>query len=169
MIDNHNSSEIWSSFRVASRAKVDSISFSHDHKKTLLSAAHNGYQHLPGHIIHQRTWELSKDTLIITDTLVGHGKHDIKLFFHFHPNMHLAKQINNSYGISDATGQLLATILVDNALYTALQVGYYAPEFGKLLANKQIVGSIKSIVPMCFKTIVSFKNIQEQNENIISC
>lgn len=64
-IDNENSSEIWSSFRVANRAKVYIIK---ENGKTIV-AEHNGYQHRG--TIHQREWEFQENQLQITDTLKG--------------------------------------------------------------------------------------------------
>lgn len=64
-IDNENSSGVWSSFRVANRAKVNIIK---ENGKTVV-AEHNGYQHRG--TIHQREWEFQENQLQITDTLKG--------------------------------------------------------------------------------------------------
>lgn len=64
-IQNKNSSEVWSSFRVARRAKVDIL---RDEKKRVI-ARHNGYKRKG--TIHQREWNFSDDKIEITDTLSG--------------------------------------------------------------------------------------------------
>ena len=44
VIDNENSSEVWSGFRVARRAKVFKVKNLIQDKKTYLSASHDGYK-----------------------------------------------------------------------------------------------------------------------------
>jgi len=60
-----NSSEVWSSFRVARRAKVKIIK---EENKTII-AQHDGYQKL--RTTHQRTWIFSENKIQISDTLTG--------------------------------------------------------------------------------------------------
>ena len=62
---NENSSEVWSSFRVARRGKVKVIL---DNENNII-ARHDGYQRLG--VIHQREWEFSKNGISIQDDLFG--------------------------------------------------------------------------------------------------
>ncbi|MFW6275885.1 MAG: heparinase II/III family protein, partial [bacterium] len=67
-IMDENSSEIWGSFRVARRAKVDIIK---DHENHFI-AQHNGYRKLK--TIHQREWSFSESQINILDTIKGKCK-----------------------------------------------------------------------------------------------
>lgn len=71
-VDDQDSSEVWSSFRVARRARPMGIAIQRESGALMLSAAHDGYQRLPGKVTHLRTWHLESDRLTIVDTL--HGK-----------------------------------------------------------------------------------------------
>jgi len=64
-VRNKNSSEVWSSFRVARRAKVKILR----DEENILTAQHDGYRHLGA--IHQRTWQVAEKQVVITDTLRG--------------------------------------------------------------------------------------------------
>ena len=69
-VSGKNSSEVWSSFRVAKRAKVEIIS---DHRN-LVTAEHNGYRKV--HVLHQRSWTFDEKEIRITDKLKGKNKED---------------------------------------------------------------------------------------------
>jgi hypothetical protein len=62
-VSGKNSSDIWSSFRVAKRAKVNIIS----ETKNKVIAQHNGYRDIG--VIHQREWKFEEDRIHIIDSL----------------------------------------------------------------------------------------------------
>ncbi len=64
-IQDKNSSEIWSSFRVAQRAEVTIEKETDD----FIKASHNGYRRL--NTIHSREWKFLNDVIIIKDSLAG--------------------------------------------------------------------------------------------------
>jgi uncharacterized heparinase superfamily protein len=70
-VDGVNSSEVWGSFRVARRARPFDVRFGTDGEVAWLSAAHDGYQRLPGRVTHRRRWALDSSALVITDRLEG--------------------------------------------------------------------------------------------------
>lgn len=80
-IENSNSSEIWSSFRVGRRASVVAIEESNPLN---ITATHNGYKSL--NVTHTRTFKFEKSSIIIKDTLSDY-KFRNKCFIHFHPNV----------------------------------------------------------------------------------
>ncbi len=81
-VDGLDSSEVWSAFRVARRARP--LEVQSDHCK-FAEAGHSGYQRLSGVIIHRRRLELEAAQLRVIDSFEGSGVHDVKLFFHLHP------------------------------------------------------------------------------------
>jgi uncharacterized heparinase superfamily protein len=81
-VSQENSSQVWSAFRVALRAKVLVLK----DEKEIVSARHNGYRKLK--TTHQREWEFNKNKIEITDTLTGNisqGKAHIWLSPHIKP------------------------------------------------------------------------------------
>ena len=67
IVDGKNSSQIWSSFRIAKRASPQHIRIENDKSKIVLSASHNGYAYLKNRPTHKRKWTCTEDYLIIED------------------------------------------------------------------------------------------------------
>ncbi len=90
VINNQNSSQIWSGFRVAKRANVKILSKFNQK----IIAQQDGYKNLG--IIHLRTFEASENCFTITDELIGDilGK-DCKGYLHFAPEIDFLK-VNSS-------------------------------------------------------------------------
>ncbi len=64
-VKNHNSSQVWSSFRVAQRAEVTIL----QEKANCIFAKHNGYRNLG--TTHFRNWKFSENSIEINDRLKG--------------------------------------------------------------------------------------------------
>jgi uncharacterized heparinase superfamily protein len=92
-VDGVSSSEVWSGFRVARRAKVNDVQHFCQDGVMKLSASHDGYQRLNKKPIHTRSWNLAQDKLDIIDQVTGKNN-DIKLLFHLHPGMVIQKSGN---------------------------------------------------------------------------
>jgi hypothetical protein len=86
-VQRKNSSEVWSSFRVARRASVKIIKESDQG----ISAEHNGYRML--NTTHQREWNFTESAIEITDTLTGKIREG-KAHFLFSPVLLPLKQGN---------------------------------------------------------------------------
>jgi uncharacterized heparinase superfamily protein len=70
-IDGEDSSEVWSSFRVARRARPRAVAHGRDGEALWLSAAHDGYRRLKGRPLHRRRWVLTPRGLRIEDRIEG--------------------------------------------------------------------------------------------------
>ena len=82
-LDGADSSEVWSSFRVARRARPFAVQVS-NHPVQEVSAAHDGYRRLPGRPVHRRVWRLTPTRFSVVDTLEG-GYGVAVARFHLHP------------------------------------------------------------------------------------
>jgi uncharacterized heparinase superfamily protein len=71
VVDGVDSSEVWSSFRVARRARPLALTRGRDGDALWLSAGHDGYRRLPGKVIHRRHWRLDLKGLAVEDVLEG--------------------------------------------------------------------------------------------------
>jgi len=81
VVEGLNSSEVWASFRVGSRAKV----FDVIETKDSIEASHDGYEYMG--IIHQRSLRHLDREINIIDEIVSSQKHHSKSYLHFHPNV----------------------------------------------------------------------------------
>jgi hypothetical protein len=81
-IDSKNSSQVWSGFRVAKRAKVELI----EDTATRLFAIHNGYKALK--MNHRRNFIIEKDCIVIEDLI--NKKLEAKAHFHVHPECNVS-------------------------------------------------------------------------------
>lgn len=86
-VNGKDSSQVWSSFRVANRAKIVSRNVELNQDNCIvLNAAHNGYKSMFGGCIHSRKLTLCKDSLSLSDKLQGIFKYAISRFY-FHPDL----------------------------------------------------------------------------------
>jgi uncharacterized heparinase superfamily protein len=86
-VDGKDSSQVWSGFRVANRARILSRSAQYNGDNSIvLKAAHNGYKSLFSGCIHTRKLLLGDRMLSVIDSLVGsHGRATAR--FHIHPDL----------------------------------------------------------------------------------
>ncbi len=86
IVDDENSSEVWSSFRVARRARPLDVQWLREPDGVLrLQAAHDGYLRLPGRVVHRREWRLTPTGLHVADRLEGRPRR-AQARFHLHPD-----------------------------------------------------------------------------------
>jgi len=86
IVDEADSSEVWSSFRVARRARPMDVAWGSGPDGMLwLRAAHDGYMRLPGKVVHRRDWLLTAHGLRIVDRLEGRPR-NARARFHLHPS-----------------------------------------------------------------------------------
>lgn len=85
VVQDRNSSEVWSGFRVARRAHVHDVLLE-DHKGILsASARHDGYRRFDRGLDHSRKWSLGGQSLSIIDRLTT--KRPAVAYFHLHPDI----------------------------------------------------------------------------------
>tara|TARA_B100000029_G_scaffold493977_1_gene557112 strand:- start:507 stop:2129 length:1623 start_codon:yes stop_codon:yes gene_type:complete len=93
VINSKNSSEIWKSFRVADRAIPSIINCITDTDYFEVIASHNGYRKIEGSPIHKRKWILTRNRLVIEDSISGRYDSAIAKFF-FHPSIQITENLN---------------------------------------------------------------------------
>jgi uncharacterized heparinase superfamily protein len=84
VVDGADSSEVWSSFRVARRARPFDVRWGSEGDELWLEAAHDGYWRLSPPAVHHRRWKLRADALEVLDRVAG-GAGRAEARFHFHP------------------------------------------------------------------------------------
>ncbi len=90
-VDGFDSSEVWSSFRVARRAKPFDLRFAEVDGAIIVSCSHDGYERLPGRPVHNREWRFGSDDLLIVDRVSGIFTQAIARF-HMHPAIEISAE-----------------------------------------------------------------------------
>ncbi len=135
-VSDQNSSEIWSSFRVARRAKPFDLKVERN-SVIKIQCAHNGYFRLPGRPHHNRAWLIEDAKITITDT-VSNPSLVSEAFYHFHPDVQVAIDEGlRSGNVTLNCGHVVAwNIKCGEAV---LQSDTYHPEFGVSIESKCLV------------------------------
>ncbi len=107
-INNENSSEVWSGFKVANRANI----IKKEEKKDNIEVTHNGYKKFG--VLHTRIWEFQENKISIKDTL--NKSCDAIARLHFHPNIS-KEEIKNRIDLANLTHEI--------------KTYKYSPEFNK--------------------------------------
>lgn len=130
-IDRLNQSEVWSSFRVARRARPFGLKTD---RQTYVEAAHTGYHRLRCPVTHRRRVEFINGCVKVTDHIEGRGEHLIEVFWHLYPDADLDVQMNPEMKVSE-------------------QPSLYYPEFGVSLPNRTIKASWTGRCPTTITTV----------------
>lgn len=155
-VDGQDSSEVWSGFRVAGRAKIVTRDIEILHDKDVIRAAHDGFKRLKSVVVHQRTWSLSDDGLVISDNVGGTGTHLVRVFFHLHPSIHVKQGRKGGVDIYDYKGNKIIEMKMDERMSIALKDSTYHPEFGLSIPNQVIIGEIDTQLPLNISTRLVF-------------
>jgi uncharacterized heparinase superfamily protein len=153
VIDDHNSSEVWSSFRVARRANVFGINLEKNEDQFILTARHDGYYRL-NKIIHTRKWIAEDNELLIQDRVSGVGVHKMELFFHIHPDNKLVKINDQCMILSNQSNQPIAKIESDYII--KIEDSTYHPAFNLCVPNKKLVITKEQTLPAEFNTSIKW-------------
>ena len=86
-VNGEDSSEVWSSFRVARRAHPHRVGFGENAQGLWLDASHDGYRRLPGIGDVRRVWRLGIGRLEVEDSVEGNDGRlgNSRVYFHLHP------------------------------------------------------------------------------------
>jgi len=123
----HDSSEVWSGFRVGRRARVRDVAVS----GWQVSAAHDGYAHLSGAPLHRRVWTLEPNTLVVEDQITGQPREPALARFHLAPGLQASEVSPGRWRIADAH-RMLADVEVEGG-DAALEHWQHALGFGRLV------------------------------------
>ena len=134
VVDGQDSSEVWSSFRVARRARAFDVRWGEDGDANYLEAAHDGYRRLPGRVVHRRSWRLAADRLEITDVLEGRWSSAVSCW-HAHPAFQVRAN-GRELSLLGRSG-LTVTFSGDNGAPEIIQDAWH-PEFGASIPSKGI-------------------------------
>lgn len=125
--DGRNSSDVWSGFRVGKAAKIKILEQNFNPERFVLTASHDGY----APVVYTRTWELTKNKLIIHDACTGNKKKDY--YFYLHPNIKVQKTKENKLKLNWLGGA--AEVEISAGELTVQETSWH-PNFGTSIATK---------------------------------
>ena len=149
-IDNEDSSEVWSGFRVARRARPFDIQVKSDFNKTRsfgFTASHDGYKRLKNYPIHTRSINFINNSWEISDEISG-NKNGIILRYFIHPDIQIGK--NRSNLILSKMGQNIVRFSIVSPAHIEICESTYHDEFGVSKSNKCL--QVKMLSPCILKT-----------------
>ena len=133
-VDGKDSSQVWSGFRVANRAKIfDRSNFIHNENSLFLWASHNGYKTKFSGCIHTRYITFEPRKLIVNDSLDG-SYSSAKAFFHFHPDLCVTMK-NHKLKVEGEEFFLYSDL---NSFNSRICETSWHPEFGVSILNKTL-------------------------------
>lgn len=135
-IDCQDSSEVWSAFRVARRARPLSVITDHT---TFVEASHDGYSRLKDPVIHMRRLTLASNELQVKDTIQAKREHQVEITFHVHPESN-------------------PQVELDPKLIGSEMQSHWYPEFNKSIPNRTITGRWQGTCPASFITRIPLFN-----------
>lgn len=154
MLDSENSSEIWSGFRVAKRAKILKSFEMDDRNKITLSASHNGYHRLKGKPTHFRQWEFTKGLLRIDDLITGNGIHSADVIFPLHPLVNIINTKVNEV-LLDINNKKISINFEGNG-DLRIKKSTFHPEFGLSVNNLKIHYQLTKALPIKIITRITW-------------
>ena len=137
-LQNKNSSQIWSSFRVADRAKIINLKIDNNELVKSISATHDGYYKIIKGPLHERKISLSKNEFRIIDQLSKPSEASAR--FYFHPDVIPSIIGNNSGEILMKYGQKLKFNFEDVSDLSIIETTWH-PEFGVSIPNKCLIAT----------------------------
>ena len=132
-VDGENSSEVWSGFRVAKRARPFGLEVQGSANAASIRCAHDGYARLSGKPVHRRHWLFTPGQLRVVDRIEG-GFLAAQARYHFHPDVHVVVIGADAYRMNLPDGRAL--FLNVTAGDARLERSQYASAFGVVRASQ---------------------------------
>ena len=136
IVEDHNSSEVWSGFRVGRRAAPHDISITLDeHGRMCAQATHDGYRPLQGRPLVSRRFVLDQNHLQIADAVSGGARAEAR--YHLHPLVSVRSMTVNGAVLELPSGPILRLDSEGGPL--RLEDSTWHPEFGLSVPNKCLI------------------------------
>ena len=135
-INGENSSEVWSGFRVARRAKPFGLNINETENAIKVSCSHDGYRRLSGKPVHNRVWEVTDEKLIVTDHIKGQFNRAVARFY-LHPDVTVKYNREEELGTLELEDGKIVDWCVSGEVVNILNSTYH-PGFGLNIPNNMI-------------------------------
>ena len=137
VVNDENSSEVWSRFRVARRAYPLGLEVTDGGDNVFVTCEHDGFMRLHGQPVHKRSWQLCHGQLIVQDSIRGNFESAIARF-HIHPDLRIYSVDRHTYSLRFPDSQQDVKVFVLNGA-SFVEHGFFSPEFGTRLNSQCLV------------------------------
>lgn len=140
VVDGADSTEVWSGFRVARRARPMGITTQVTDSLVVVRGGHDGYRRLPGRPEHWREWAMTETSLVISDEVTGRfGSAEAR--YHLHPDVVPGTPSGSGAGATELPlllpGGGVASVCAEGAL--RVEPSSWHPGFGRVLPSRCLV------------------------------
>jgi uncharacterized heparinase superfamily protein len=143
-VNGLDSSEVWSSFRVARRAHVQGVSASASADRVEIEAAHDGYVQRAGPL-HRRRVVIDERSVSIEDQLEGPFEH-AEARLHLHPEVTATQHGPRSIRLELAGREL---VLDAQGALLSLRDSSWHPGFNRRLPNRVVIATFEAAQVRC--------------------
>lgn len=151
MVDDQDSSEVWSGFRVGRRARIVAADL---HVGGLVfMAAHDGYCRLGAR--HERTWRLAARSLHIDDRIIGNGLHRLQSGILLHPEIETGVDCVGCVNLTHRSARGI-TYRVDMGTGGERAEATYHPAFGVALPTQRLLRRTDASLPAIGSTSITW-------------
>lgn len=140
VVDDQDSSEVWSGFRVARRAYATLECAEQDHEQVMLLASHNGYQRLKNKVTHQRQLNVKARSLLVRDKLTGCFSAAAACWF-LHPDIQVQQVSATELYLTLPAG---TRVKINASAEMHLSDSLWHPGFGVTVPNKKLTVAFTS-------------------------
>jgi uncharacterized heparinase superfamily protein len=148
-LDNKSSSEVWSGFRVAQRARITEIDIIGGDRELEFKATHDGYKRIASNPFHKRKWNVNDGILEILDEVTGSGN-SVQLRYYFHTDI-IIQLLDDAILLSNSF-EKLAKIRIDKNVQVVDTT--YHDKFGSSQKNKCLL--ITGTTPFSCKVSINW-------------
>ena len=148
-LDGKSSSEVWSGFRVAQRARITEVEICEEDKRLEFAAVHDGYTRIKSKPLLKRIWKLNDSSIEIIDAVSGSGN-SVQLRYYLHPDIHV--DIHDDSLILSTSSEKLA--IIRTAQIVQVVDSTYHDKFGSSRKNKCLL--ITGTTPFSSKVSISW-------------
>ncbi len=142
VIDEKEIAEFLNLFRITNDATNPEVKFLelNDNSINTITVQHHAYERLINPVTVERTITLNRkeDSLLVIDKIYGNGKHQVDLFFHFHPEVLLEKMNKNEFILTRDSSSIKILFNCADNFKIVIEDYYYSESYGKLNKNKRI-------------------------------
>lgn len=131
-LGGHDSSEVWSGFRVGRRARPLALHI----QGFEVQAAHDGYRHLAGRPTHRRRWRLEQQQLRVQDLLEGAAEPAVARY-HLAPGLELRAEAADTWCVHDGLTRVARVVI--EAGHGGSEPWLHAQRFGTLVPATTLV------------------------------
>ena len=131
IVDQQDSSEVWSGFRLARRAVPFGLSINETADRVTINCSHSGYRRLPERVTHTRKWLIQASTFSVSD-LVSPKFATATSRLHFHPGWTV---VESDSGVVAKSPSVSQAVEVKNNGPIRLIQGTHHPEFEVSMPN----------------------------------